>query len=146
MSASESGAGAPREASVRRAVPVLVVVASAILLLQAIGVLSVAVNFATQVGAAATLNLGGQVFLVVLIALAGVWLGIVGWGLWRGRAWSRSAAVVIQLFAVVLSFSFISAGGWALALSFLVPAAVCLLILFSTPVAQHLGGRGSRRG
>lgn len=122
----------------------LVVTAVLVLLAQAIAVLWTAVGFARELGTGELLNLGGQIFLVVLVALGGIWLIAVAVGLWRGGAWSRSAATVVELFAVILSVSFFSAGNWVGGAAFLVPAAVVMVLLFSVPVGRHLSGAARR--
>lgn len=109
------------------------------LLLQALGVLATATGFGLQIGTG-SLNLGAQVFLVLLMAAAGIWIGSVGLGLWHGRPWVRAATVVIELFAVILSISFFSAGNLTAGALFLVPAAVALVLMFSRQVAAYLAG------
>ncbi|GGO44523.1 hypothetical protein GCM10010977_15110 [Citricoccus zhacaiensis] len=116
-----------------------VVALTVLLLLQALAVLGVAVVFALEIGSG-VLNLGAQIFLVVLVAAAGIWIGAAGLSLWAGRAWVRAAVVVIELFAVILSVSFFSAGNVATGLLFLVPAAGILFLMFSRQVAEHLAG------
>ncbi|NUL46375.1 hypothetical protein F7P69_14390 [Cellulosimicrobium funkei] len=117
----------------------MVAALTALLLLQALAVLGVAVVFALEIGSG-VLNLGAQIFLVVLIAAAGVWIGAAGLSLWAGRAWVRAAVVVIEMFAVILSVSFFSAGNVTTGLLFLVPAAGILFLMFSRQVAEHLAG------
>jgi uncharacterized protein involved in cysteine biosynthesis len=112
---------------------------SLVLLLQGLGVLAVAIGFGRQVGTG-SLGLGAQVFLVALLAAAGLWIGAVGLGLWRGRPWVRAATVVIELFAVILSISFFSGGNALMGALFLVPAAVALVLMFSRQVASYLAG------
>ncbi len=119
--------------------PPAVVAVSLVLLLQALGVLAAATGFGLQIGTGA-LNLGAQVFLVALMAAGGLWIGAVGLGLWRGRPWVRAATVVIELFAVILSISFFSAGNALMGVVFLVPAAVALVLMFSRQVAAYLAG------
>ncbi|MFB9070953.1 hypothetical protein ACFFIO_05280 [Citricoccus parietis] len=126
----------PRERAHR---PPAVVALTSLLLLQALAVLGVAVVFALEIGSG-VLNLGAQIFLVVLVAAAGIWIGAAGLSLWAGRAWVRAAVVVIELFAVILSVSFFSAGNVATGLLFLVPAAGILFLMFSRQVAEHLAG------
>jgi hypothetical protein len=116
-----------------------VVAVSLVLLLQGLGVLAAATGFGVQIGTG-SLNLGAQVFLVALMAAAGVWIGAVGLGLWRGRPWVRAATVVIELFAVILSISFFSAGNVVMGALFLAPAAVALVLMFSRQVASYLAG------
>lgn len=119
--------------------PPAVVAVTLVLLLQALGVLASATGFGLQVGTG-SLNLAAQVFLVVLVAAAGTWIAAVGIGLWRGRPWVRAATVVIEMFAVILSISFFSAGNPLVGALFLVPAAVALVLMFSRQVASYLAG------
>lgn len=119
--------------------PPAVVAVTVLLSLQALAVLSVAVSYGLQVGTG-YLNLGAQIFLVVLLAGAGVWIAAVASGMWRGRPWVRAATVVIEMFAVILSVSFFSAGNALVGLAFLVPAAVALMLMFSRQVAVFLAG------
>ncbi|HEY4614362.1 MAG TPA: hypothetical protein VIG75_02750, partial [Citricoccus sp.] len=114
--------------------PPAVVAVTVLLSLQALAVLGVAVSYGLQVGTG-YLNLGAQVFLVALLAGAGVWIATVASGMWRGRPWVRAATVVIEMFAVILSISFFSAGNALVGLVFLVPAAVALVLMFSRQVA-----------
>lgn len=118
----------------------MVMAAVVLVLLQALAVLGIALDFAGDVGTGQVLNMGGQIALVVLVILGAIWLFAVAFGLWRGGSWSRSAATVVELFAVILSVSFFSAGNVLLGLGFLVPAAAVLIMLFSAPVGQHLSG------
>jgi hypothetical protein len=122
-----------------RSRPPAVVATTGLLLLQALAVLVAALLLGLEIGTG-VLNLGGQIFLVVLVALAGLWIGTVGLGLWAGRPWSRAGTVVIELFAVILSISFFSAANLPLGAAFLVPAGVVLVLLFSRQVAEHLAG------
>lgn len=110
-----------------------------ILLLQSLAVLVAAAASALAIGAGA-LGVGAQVFLTVLFVLAGVWIGAAGLGLWAGRAWTRAAVVVIELFAVILSISFFTAGNVLFGLAFLLPAAAALLLMFTRQAAEHLAG------
>lgn len=119
--------------------PPAVVAVTVLLSLQALAVLGVAVSYGLQVGTG-YLNLGAQVFLVALLAGAGAWIAAAASGMWRGRPWVRAATVVIEMFAVILSISFFSAGNTLVGLAFLVPAAVTLVLMFSRQVAVFLAG------
>ncbi|MFC7402043.1 hypothetical protein [Citricoccus sp. GCM10030269] len=116
-----------------------VVAVTALLLLQSVAVLVAAVIFGLEIGTGA-LNLGAQVFLVVLVTAAGLWIGAAGLSLWAGRAWARAATVVIELFAVILSVSFFSGGNPVMGLGFLLPAAAALVLSFTQQVSEHLAG------
>lgn len=114
---------------------------TAVLLLQSLAVLGAAAVSAAAIGAGA-LSVGAQIFLAVLFVLAGVWIGAAGLGLWAGRAWTRAAVVVIELFAVILSISFFTGGNVTVGLLFLLPAAAALLLMFTRQAAEHLAGIG----
>jgi hypothetical protein len=130
---------APANPSSHEIRPPAVAAIAVLVLLQALAVLVAAVLSGLEIGSG-VLNLGAQIFLVVLMAAAGLWIGTVGVGLWAGRPWSRAATVVIELFAVILSISFFTAGNLPMGAAFLVPAAIVLVLMFTRPVAEHLAG------
>ncbi|OLT08632.1 hypothetical protein BJF77_12300 [Kocuria sp. CNJ-770] len=80
------------------------------------------------------LTVGGTVFLVLVLLGGALWLLHVGRGLWRGFRWPRAAALVAQLFVLVLALPLLQGGQWALGLVLAVPAAVVLLLLFRPTV------------
>jgi hypothetical protein len=80
------------------------------------------------------LTVGGTVFLVLVLLGGALWLLHVGRGLWRGFRWPRAAALVVQLFVLVLALPLLQGGQWALGLVLAVPAAVVLLLLFRPTV------------
>jgi hypothetical protein len=81
--------------------------------------------------------------LLVLTAIATVWLGFIAANVLRGRAWTRGAAIVWQVLqgAVALGcFQGVFARpeiGWLL----LVPALVVLVLLFTPPVVAATSRR-----
>ncbi|MGM7668864.1 hypothetical protein [Microbacterium sp. A93] len=131
-----TGTPDPRRGRTR---PPAVTALTGVLLLQSLAVLGAAVASAMAIGAGA-LGVGAQIFLAVLFVLAGVWIGAAGLGLWAGRAWTRAAVVVIEMFAVILSISFFTAGNVSVGLMFLLPAAAALLLMFTRQAAGHLAG------
>ncbi|MUN61698.1 hypothetical protein GMA12_00775 [Kocuria sediminis] len=80
------------------------------------------------------LTVGGTVFLVLVLLGGALWLLHVGRGLWRGFRWPRAAALVVQLFVLVLALPLLQAGQWALGLVLAAPAVVVLLLLFRPAV------------
>ncbi len=74
----------------------------------------------------------------MLYALFGVVLVILGFRLFMGAAGARTPAMVLQLMIVVLSFSFLSGGALTVGVTFLVPAAAALLLLFVRPTQEWL--------
>lgn len=84
---------------------------------------------------------GVAFFSLALIALAIGWLVAVSVFLYRGYRWTRSAALVWQLFLIVLAFPLFNGEQWFLALAVVTPAATILLLLFSQPVVAFMGRR-----
>ena len=81
--------------------------------------------------------------LLVLTAIAAIWLGFIAVNVVRGRAWTRGAAIVVQVLqgAVAIGcFQGLLAQpviGWLL----LVPALVALFLLFTPPVVAAISSR-----
>ena len=81
--------------------------------------------------------------LMVLTAAAAVWVGFVAVNVLRGRAWTRGAAIVVQVLqgAVAIGcFQGVFAQpeiGWVL----LIPALVVLVLLFTPQVVAALARR-----
>jgi hypothetical protein len=80
------------------------------------------------------LTVGGTVFLAVVLLAGALWLLHVGRGLWRGFRWPRAAALVVQVFLLVVAFPLLQAGQWAAGLVPAVPAVVVLVLLFRPAV------------
>ena len=76
-------------------------------------------------------SLASAVALTVLSAIATVWLGFIATNALRGRAWTRGAAIVVQILLGAVAI------GWLL----LIPALVVLVLLFTTPVVRALSSR-----
>jgi hypothetical protein len=112
-------------------------VIAGILLLEALAFLGVGILFLGSLAMGDLVSVGGTVFLAVFLILLAVWLVVLARALWRGFRWPRSAALVIQLFLVILSVSFLSGGSVAIGLGMLVPGAVVLIALFTRPVLNY---------
>lgn len=88
-------------------------------------------------------SVASAIALTVVAAIAAVWVGAILVGAWRGRAWSKSAALVWQVlqFAVglgALQGAFAQpAWGWPLLVASVVGFVLCL----SRPVAGALTKR-----
>nr|WP_231707683.1 hypothetical protein [Arthrobacter sp. zg-Y919] len=85
----------------------------------------------------APLSLGGAVFTLAFAVALAVWLLAVGHFFFRGYRWTRAAALVWQLFVVVLAVPTLQAGLVLPGLVLLLPAAAVLLLLFTKPVLAH---------
>lgn len=72
----------------------------------------------------------GTVALMVLYMLFGAVLIVLGFRLFLGAVGARTPAMLLQLMMVVLSFSFFSGGLTVIGMTFLIPAAVALVLLF----------------
>ncbi|WP_146008925.1 hypothetical protein [Zhihengliuella halotolerans] len=131
-----------REGHGPRVRPAAVVVVVAIVLLEALAVLAVAVAHAAQLGQPGPVGLPGRLFLLLVMLGAAAWQVWVGLSFARGRAWTRAAIVVWQVFQIILAVPMVNPGnattttvfGWAL----LVPAAVGILLVFSGATMRHL--------
>ena len=81
--------------------------------------------------------------IVVLAAVATVWLGVLAFHTLLGRSWIRAGVVVwqlLQLAVALTSFQGLFARadvGWVL----LVPAVIALVLLFTPPVIDATTGR-----
>ncbi|NKX53835.1 hypothetical protein [Arthrobacter mobilis] len=83
-------------------------------------------------------SLAGTVFQLVLILLFAVWLLAVGHFLFRGYRWTRAAAVVWQVFMIVVAVPTLNAGQVVLGLVLLVPAVLVAALIFGRPVTEFL--------
>lgn len=90
-------------------------------------------------------SLVSAVALLVLTAIAAVWVGFIAANVLRGRAWTRGASVVVQILLGAIAIGCFQgifaqpAIGWLL----LVPALVVLVLLFTAPVVAALRHRDS---
>ncbi|HIW99564.1 MAG TPA: hypothetical protein H9871_05420, partial [Candidatus Nesterenkonia stercoripullorum] len=82
----------------------------------------------------------GQILLVALYAVAGGVLILLGFRIFLGAVSARTPAAVLELMIVVLSFGFFAGGLVTVGLLYVVPAALTLVLLFTGPMRQWLGG------
>ncbi len=81
-------------------------------------------------------SLASAVALLVLTAIAAVWIGFIAANVLRGRAWTRGAAIVVQVLQGAVAIGCFQgvlaqpAIGWLL----LIPALIVLVLLFTPPV------------
>ncbi|MGO1319408.1 MAG: hypothetical protein ACTII7_04845 [Galactobacter sp.] len=134
---TSSGEGTSGEVA-RARIPGSVVIVSVCVILEAVGVLVAAVFAAQAIGQSSSVSVAGRVFLLVLLLLVAVWQGVVAFKHLAGRAWTRSAVVVWQLFQVIVSIYYISnapgVGDWAgltLGVGMLLVGGVALVTVFS---------------
>ncbi|MBX3099016.1 MAG: hypothetical protein KF761_05500 [Salinibacterium sp.] len=92
---------------------------------------------------ATPLSFASAIALLILTAIAAVWLGFIAVNVLRGRAWTRGAAIVWQVLqgAVAIGcFQGVLAQpeiGWWL----LIPALVVMVLLFTPPVVAAISRR-----
>ncbi|WDF32411.1 hypothetical protein PTW37_11080 [Arthrobacter agilis] len=125
---------APPSASRTPAPPFGVIVIALVLVLEAVALVVLAVASLVTVFTAEPVSVGGSVFLTVLLLAVAAGLSTVAARLLQGFRWPRSPALVIQLFLVILSFPYFSAGDPILGFVLMVPAAAVIVLLFSRPV------------
>ena len=123
--------------------PVSVLLISALLVLEGAAVLAYGVGYAMQLGAPGTLGLGARLFMLALVLAAGAWQLLVAHFFFRGRAWTRAAVLVWQVFQIILAFQFVMPGNALMAWLWLVPAAVVTVLLFDPRTTGFLGDRPS---
>lgn len=107
-----------------------------VLMVQAAALVLLAARFMLTIFGPDPLSVGGSVFMAVLLVLLGAGLVTLARRLAGGFRWPRSPALVVQLFLVILSFPYFSAGNPLFGVLLLVPAAAVIVTLFSRPVVQ----------
>ena len=88
-----------------------------------------------------TLNIGAQLFLVVLYVALTVWVAAVAVGVFRGRLWSRSATVAILVFAVLISTWIFTGGDTVPGLVLLAVAGIGLVTVLTRSVSDYFRAR-----
>lgn len=114
----------------RDARPRAVAVLTGVVLLEALVLAGAALRLVWSLLFEEPLTVGGTVFLAAVFAGGALWLLRVGRGLWRGFRWPRAAALVVQLFLLVLAYPLLRSGQWGPGLATAAPAAVVLVLLF----------------
>lgn len=108
--------------------------------LEFLAVVAVTVVLLVDLVAAPPAVLVNGLALIVLTAIAALWLGAMVIGLGRGRSWVRSGIVVWQVIQIALAVGAFQgvfrapAIGWAL----LAPAIVALVLVLSPPATRVL--------
>jgi uncharacterized membrane protein (DUF2068 family) len=73
-----------------------------------------------------------------LTLLAGIGLVLVARGLWQGRRWARSPALVTNLILVPVGIGLLQGGRWYAGVPLLAAAAAVVVLLFSSSVNATL--------
>ncbi len=91
---------------------------------------------------APVLSLGGAIFTLGLLLAFSAWLYSVALFLFRGRRWTRAAALVAQLFVLTIAFPTLTGGVVLAGLAMLVPAVAALVLLFDKRVISYASRTG----
>lgn len=116
--------------------PLGVVLIVAVLILEAIALLVLAVGLAATVLRADALSVGSTAFLAVLMLLVAAALGAMARKLAVGFRWPRSPSLVVQIFLVILAFPYFTEGDPLVGLLLMIPAAAVIVALFSKRVVE----------
>jgi hypothetical protein len=114
-----------------------------VLALEFLAVAVVTVVLLVELLVAPATSVASGIALVVLAAIAALWLGSLLVGLWRSRPWVRSGIVVWQVLQGALAIGAfqgvfrVPAVGWAL----LLPALVAITLVLSKSVTTTLARR-----
>ncbi|WP_318242034.1 hypothetical protein [Arthrobacter gallicola] len=130
----------PQDSPAPASRPAAVIIISVVLVLEALGLLGVAAWYVYNLLTATATSLGGAIFSLILIVAIAVWLLVVGHFLFRGMRWTRAAALVWQLFMIVIAVPTIQGGVVLAGLVLLLPAAAVLLLIFTKPVIAWTSG------
>jgi hypothetical protein len=115
-----------------------VTVLAGILFAESALLLAATVYLLVELAIATPVSLASALALLVLTAVAAIWLAVIGVNLLRGRAWVRAATIVWQVLQIAVAIGCFQgafaqpAVGWVL----LVPALVAGLLVFSKPVLE----------
>jgi hypothetical protein len=91
---------------------------------------------------APVLSFWGAVFTLGLLLAFSAWLYSVGHFLFRGRRWTRAAALVAQLFVLTIGFPTLTAGVVLAGLAMVLPALTALVLLFDKRVISYASRTG----
>jgi hypothetical protein len=91
---------------------------------------------------APVLSFWGAVFTLGLLLAFSAWLYSVGHFLFRGRRWTRAAALVAQLFVLTIGFPTLTAGVVLAGLAMVLPALAAIVLLFDKRVISYASRTG----
>lgn len=122
--------------------PALVILV-VILGLEAIALAGSTVFFLYELLARASSSIGSAIALVIIVAIATVWVVVIIRGVLLGQAWTRAAVVVLQILIAAVGVG--SVQGPAprpdLAAALIVPAVLALVLLFTRSVVAATSDR-----
>lgn len=127
---------APSSSPVSR--PIAIKIVAAAVVLEALTLLGGAALYGYGLATQTPLSMAGSIFLLVLMLVFGLWLLVVGHFLFRGYRWTRAAALVWQVFVVVVAISMIQGGQLLLGPVLLLAAGASFVLLLTKPVTAFL--------
>ena len=118
--------------------PATLLAAAVVLAIESLGVLAgaVVVGFDTAAGHAYQVGSGVALTLIALAVAAG--LGLVSAGLVRSRPWSRTPAVLVQLFVGVVAVYLLEGHRYEWGAPMIVIAVIGVVVLFAPPTMRAL--------
>ena len=127
-----------RVPAVPRPEPVTLLAATALVALEALGLLAAAVFFVVELGVADADDRVRATTAAALTLLGAVGLGLVARGLYRRRRWARAPALVSNLLVLPVAFDLTRGGRWYVGVPLLVLAVVVVVLLFVRPTDEAL--------
>jgi hypothetical protein len=118
--------------------PIAIKIVAAAVVLEALTLLGGAALYGYGLATQTPLSMAGSIFLLVLMLVFGLWLLVVGHFLFRGYRWTRAAALVWQVFVVVVAISMIQGGQLLLGPVLLLAAGASFVLLLTKPVTAFL--------
>ncbi|MET3174524.1 UNVERIFIED_ORG: hypothetical protein ABIB52_002375 [Arthrobacter sp. UYCu721] len=91
---------------------------------------------------APVLSFWGAVFTLGLLLAFSAWLYSVGHFLFRGRRWTRAAALVAQLFVLTIGVPTLTGGVIWAGIAMVVPALAAIVLLFDKRVISYSSRTG----
>jgi hypothetical protein len=91
---------------------------------------------------APVLSFWGAVFTLGLLLAFSAWLYSVGHFLFRGRRWTRAAALVAQLFVLTIGVPTLTGGVIWAGIAMVVPALAAIVLLFDKRVISYASRTG----
>lgn len=124
--------------------PALIVLA-VILALEALALAGATVFFVIELLVDSSASIASAIALAVIAAIAAVWVGAIVRGLLLGQAWTRAAAIVLQILVIALGIGSVQGPEPRpdLAAALIVPAAIALVLLFTKSVVAATRDRPS---
>lgn len=108
-----------------------------ILVLESLALLAAATWYVVGLLTSTPLSYGGAIFTLVLLVALAIWLLVVASKLFAGFRWSRSGALVVQLFAILIAVPLVSPETPFPGLLLVIFPAAVIVLLFTRPVVAY---------